>query len=152
MKIKQLLRHTTILLRTALLLGAIAFVNVQRTEAQPVSITADMPDAFETKTPVIGDGQYYYIQFYEELVYSPYLFCPFLGEAGNDGDNINAMDYMPFAPNRLWTLEEAGNGRFKLKSKRGNYIYLEGSNFKKTSSSTSASTLMEETILATMLT
>ena len=139
MKIKQLLRHTTILLRTALLLGAATFVNVQQATAQPVSLTADMPDAFETRTPVIGDGQYYYIQFYEELVYSPYLCCPFLGEAGNDGDNINAMDYMPFAPNRLWTLEEAGNGRFKLKSKRGNYIYLEGSNFKKTSSSTTAS-------------
>ena len=139
MTIKMLFRYTTLMLRTALLLGALAFVNVQRTEAQPVSITADMPDAFETKTPVIGDGQYYYIQFYEELVYSPYLCCPFLGEAGNDGDNINAMDYMPFAPNRLWTLEEAGNGRFKLKSKRGNYIYLDGSNFKKTSSSTTAS-------------
>ena len=122
-----------------LLLGAIAFVNIQQIQAQPVSLTKEMPDAFETKTPVIGDGQYYYIQFYEELVYSPYLFCPFLGEAGNDGDNINAMDYMPFAPNRLWTLEEAGNGRFKLKSKRGNYIYLDGSNFKKTSSSTTAS-------------
>ena len=140
MMMKQLFRHTSTLLRTALLLGALTLVNAQQATAQPVSITADMPDAFETKTPVIGDGQYYYIQFYEELVYSPYLFCPFLGEAGNDGATINAMDYMPFAPNRLWTLEEAGNGRFKLKSKRGNYIYLEGSNFKKTSSSTTAST------------
>ena len=140
MKMKQLLKYTSTLLRTVLLLGALTLVNAQQATAQPVSITADMPDAFETKTPVIGDGQYYYIQFYEELVYSPYLFCPFLGEAGNDGDNINAMDYMPFAPNRLWTLEDAGNGRFKLKSKRGNYIYLDGSNFKKTSSSTTAST------------
>ena len=140
MNIKRLLKHTTILLRTALLLGAATFVNVQQAEGQTLSLTSEMPDAFNTKTPVIGDGQYYYIQFYEEIQYAPYLFTPFLGEAGTDGTALSSMDYLPFAPNRQWTLEDAGNGRFRLKSKRGNYAYLDGSSFKKTSSQTQAST------------
>ncbi len=59
MKMKQLLRHTSSLLRTALLLGAAALITIP-TQAQ----TAGLPDAFETMDPatIIGDGNYYYIQ------------------------------------------------------------------------------------------
>ena len=86
MKMKQLLRYTsTIMLRTALLLGVIAFVNTQimaqpsnTYTGEPVHLTSDMPDAFEAKTPGIDDGQYYFIQFYEEIVYAPYLFQSFI--------------------------------------------------------------------------
>ena len=112
--------HISTLLRTALLLGAISFVNVQHAQAQPVSLTADMPDAFETKVPVAGE--YYYVQFYMEINLSPYLFQSFLGEAG-EGANMHAMDYLPYANNRQWTLETVGNGKYKLKSKRGYYAY-----------------------------
>ena len=141
MTFKQLFRQTATLLRTALLLGAAILVNTQA-QAQPVSITADMPDAFETIDPstIVGDGNYYYIQFYEEVSYFPWLFTPFLGESGAEGAKINAMDYLPFAPNRQWTLEDAGGGKFRLKSKRGIYIYLDtDNNFKRTSSSATAS-------------
>ena len=124
----MLFRYTTLMLRTALLLGALAFVNVQRTEAQPVSLTKDMPDAFETKKPTVGDGQYYFIQFYEEVTSAPYLFQPFLGEFG-EGNMLHAADYLPYAKNRQWTLEDTGandpdgNRKFRLKSKRGFYAY-----------------------------
>ena len=59
MTFKQLFRQTATLLRTALLLGAAILVNTQA-QAQPVSITADMPDAFETIDPstIVGDGNY----------------------------------------------------------------------------------------------
>ena len=148
MMMKQLLRHTTSLLRTALLFGAIAFVNIPQVLAQPVSITAEMPDAFETindVTSIVGNGEYYYIQFYHEELYSPYLYQPFLGEKG-DGEIMQAMDYLPFAQNRLWTLVDAGltdDGypKFKLKSKRGFYAYWDNSasRFKTTASETTAS-------------
>ena len=141
MIMKQLFRHTTSLLRTALLFGVVILVNTQA-KAQPVSITADMPDAFETIDPstIVGDGKYYYIQFYEEVSYFPWLFTPFLGESGNEGATIHAMDYLPFAPNRQWTLEDAGGGKFRLKSKRGIYIYLDNDDyFKRTSNSATAS-------------
>lgn len=129
MKMKQLFRYTsTIILRTALLFGAIAFVNTQ-IMAQPVSITADMPDAFETKNPGIGDGEYYYIQFYKEETYAPYLYQSFLGELG-EGVQMQAMDYLPFASNRLWTLVAGSDAtHFKLKSKRGFYAYYTNNRF-----------------------
>ena len=61
------------MLRTALLLGALAFVNTQEIQAQ----TAGLPDAFETMDPgdIIGDGNYYYIQFYEGSVRSYLTDC-----------------------------------------------------------------------------
>jgi len=129
MKMKQLLRYTsTIILRTALLFGAIAFVNTQ-IMAQPVSLTAEMPDAFEAKNPVIGDGEYYYVQFYKEETYSPYIIQSFLGELG-EGVQMQAMDYLPFAPNRLWTLVAGSDAtHFKLKSKRGFYAYYTNNRF-----------------------
>ena len=130
MKMKKLLTYTSTLLRTALLVGALAFVNVSQTQAQytttysgnPVHLTTDMPDAFETKIPVIGDGEYYFIQFYEEITYSPFLFQSFLGEVGENAV-MHAMDYLPFASNRQWTLEAVTGSttKFKLKSKRGFY-------------------------------
>ena len=63
MMMKQFLRYTTLLLRTALLLGAATFVNVQQAEGQTAAQWAQMPDAFETMDPasIIGDGNYYYL-------------------------------------------------------------------------------------------
>ena len=127
MRLKPFFRHTFDLLRTALMLGVIAFVNTQQTQAQPVSITPEMPDAFETididKTSVVGNGEYYFIQFYKEEIYSPYLYQSFLGEKG-EGQPMQAMDYMPFAPNRQWTLVAGSDANhFKLKSKRGFFAY-----------------------------
>ena len=120
MKMKQLHRYTTILLRTVLLLGGILLWGTNM-QGQPVSLTKDMPDAFETKTPVIGDGKYYYIQFYEELTYSPYLFQSFLGEFG-EGNIMHAKDYIPYAKNMQWTLVQgSASGQFKLMSKDGFY-------------------------------
>ena len=121
---KLLFKHTISLLRTALLIGALALFNIPTTQAQPVSITAEMPDPFETiATPTIGQGDYYFIQFYQELGNSPYLIQSFLGELG-EGVQMQAMDYMPFAGNRLWTLVPGSDAdHFKLKSKRGYYVY-----------------------------
>ena len=67
MMMKQLFKHTTSLLRTALLFGAIAFVNIPQVQAQTPEQLAEMPNAFETiedPNSVIGNGEYYYIQFY----------------------------------------------------------------------------------------
>lgn len=141
---KRLFRHTsTLILRTALLLGVMIFVNTPHIQAQPVSITKDMPDAFETKTPVIGDGQYYFLQFYYELNTSPYLYQSFLGELG-EGVQMQAMDYMPFAANRQWTLikiddTEENKYKFKLKSKRGFYAYYNNNRFYTTVTEANAS-------------
>ena len=119
MKIKQLLRHTTILLRTALLLGAIAFVNVQRTEAQTAEQLAAMPNAFETMDPasIIGDGQYYYIQFYDDGTLRSYL-----TDCGIEKKALT-KDFLP-SNNRLWTLEKVNDTQFRLKSKSGHYLGL----------------------------
>ena len=136
---KQLFIYTSSLLRTVLLLGAIVIVNTQQTKAQPVSITAEMPDAFETiKNPVAGE--YYYIQFYKEEVYSPYLYQSFMGELG-EGQQMQAMDYMPFAANRLWMLVAGSDAtHFKLKSKRGFYAYYDNNNrFRTTATAENAS-------------
>ena len=68
MIMKQLFRHTSSLLRTALLLGAAALFNVLPTQAMTEAELKEMLNAFETKTPTIDDGQYYYIQYY--ILYS----------------------------------------------------------------------------------
>ena len=116
MKMKQLLRYTTSLLRTALLLGAIAFVNTQQAAAQTAEQLAAMPNAFETVDPttIIGDGQYYYIQFYYNGPIS------YLTDRGLNM-RVWASDFLP-SNNRLWTLVSAGNNQFKLMSKAGNYL------------------------------
>ena len=120
MKMKQLFRYTTLMLRTALLLGALAFVNTQETQAQ----TAGLPDAFETMDPgdIIGDDNYYYVQFYDHnrKIYS------YLTDCGVD-QNARTKDFLPYANNRLWTLVDAGDGdanHFKLKNKDGHYLYF----------------------------
>ena len=76
-----------------------------------------MPNAFETiedPNSVIGNGQYYYIQFYYNGPISYLTDC---------GLNKRAWtkDFLP-SNNRLWTLERVGDGQFKLKSKDGNYL------------------------------
>lgn len=135
---KLLFSRTTTLLRTVLLFGVLSFVNIQQTQAQPVSITSEMPDAFETKEPVIGDGEYYYIQFYKEEIYSPYLYQSFIGEKG-EGEQMQAMDYMPFSANRLWTLVSGSDAtHFKLKSKRGFFVYYDNNRFYTTATETNA--------------
>lgn len=122
---KQLFRHTSTLLRTALLLGAVAFVNTQ-TNAQTAEQLAAMPNAFETATPTINDGQYYYIQFYYNGPIS------YLTDRGLN-KKVWASDFLP-SNNRLWTLVSANDGddtHFKLMSKEGNYLgfgAFEGSN------------------------
>ena len=119
---KRLLRHTTILLRTALLLGAATFVNVQQAEGQTAAQWAKMPDAFETMDPasIIGDGNYYYIQFYQ----AAHDKCSYLTDCGVN-QRAQTRDFLPYANNRLWTLVAAGDGNsnhFKLRSKTGRYV------------------------------
>ena len=140
MTMKLLFKYTTSLLRTAMLIGALALFNIPTTQAQPVSITAEMPDPFETiATPTIGQGDYYFIQFYQELGNSPYLIQSFLGELG-EGVQMQAMDYMPFAGNRLWTLVPGSDAEhFKLKSKRGYYVYYYNNRFYTTLTEANAS-------------
>lgn len=126
MIMKLLFRYTsTIILRAALLFGAVAFVNTQTT-AQTAEQLAAMPNAFQTVTPTIGDGQYYYIQFYYNGPLS------YLTDRGLN-KKAWASDFMP-SNNRLWTLVSANDGddtHFKLMSKDGNYLgwgAFEGSN------------------------
>lgn len=87
-------------------------------EAQTPEQLAEMPNAFETVTPTINDGQYYYIQFYDNTGLISYL--------TDRGVNKRAWasDFLP-SNNRLWTLVSANDGddtHFKLMSKEGNYI------------------------------
>lgn len=119
MKMKLLLRHTTSLLRTALLLGAAALITIP-TQAQ----TAGLPDAFETMDPatIIGDGNYYYIQFYNGSTIRSYLTDCGIGQIAY------SKDLLPYAKNRLWTLLPAGDGNsthFYLKNKDGHFLYFE---------------------------
>lgn len=117
MMIKQLFRHTSTLLRTALLFGAAALFNVLPTQAMTEAELAEMLNPFETKNPTIGDGEYYYIQFYYNGVIS------YLTDRGAD-KRASTADFMP-SNNRLWTLVDAGDGdasHFMLKSKAGHYI------------------------------
>ena len=126
MTMKQLFRYTSTRLSPAtrlrwqgfailVLLGALAFINIP-VKAQ----TAGLPDAFETMDPatIIGDGNYYYIQFYDGDMRS------YLTDCGVDVE-ASTKDFLPYANNCLWTLESAGDGNathFKLRSKEGNYI------------------------------
>ena len=135
MKMKQLFNHTSTLLRTALLLGAMTFVSIQQTQAQTAEQLAAMPNAFETKVPsdVIGDGNYYYIQFYFSTNIS------YLSDQGN-GNQLWSKDYIPFAKNLQWTLVSTGvNNQFKLKSLSGNWAYFDGTNYISTNDESQAS-------------
>jgi len=116
---KLLFRHTSTLLRTALLLGVVILVNTQA-KAQTAEQWAAMPDAFETVDPTTVDWSlqpYFYIQFNNGDIHS------FLGEFG-ESNKLTAKDYIPFAKNILWTLEPTDtDGQYKLKSKNGYYVY-----------------------------
>ena len=86
-------------------------------EAQTPEQLAEMPNAFETVTPTINDGQYYYIQFYYNGRVS------YLTDRGLN-KRVSTTDFMP-SDNRLWTLVSANDEddtHFKLKSKAGYYI------------------------------
>ena len=121
MKMKQLLRYTTSLLRTALLLGTMILINITG-QAQTAVQWAEMPDAFETMDPasIIGDGNYYYIQFYQLT----HIQCSYLTDCGVS-QKAMTKDFLPYANNRLWTLvrvDDNDNTKFKLRSKAGNYL------------------------------
>ena len=119
---KQLLRYTSTLLRTAFLLGAMILINITG-QAQSTAQWAEMPDAFETMDPasIINDGQYYYIQFYT-TAHDRYSYLTDCGV----NQIARAQDFFPYANNRLWTLESAGEtNQFKLKNKAGHYLYFE---------------------------
>ena len=133
---KQLLRYTSTLLRTAFLLGVLAFVNTPQAIAQ----IAGLPDAFETMdfTAIIGNGQYYYIQFFDGDENS--MTRCYLSDQGA-GNNLRSKDYLPFAKNIQWTLESAGGTNFYLKSALGNYVKLDGTNYQSTSSQGEATPL-----------
>ena len=114
---KHISRYTTLLLRTTFLCGAMILINITG-QAQTAEQLAAMPNAFETVTPTINDGQYYYIQFYDNTGLISYL--------TDRGVNKRAWasDFLP-SNNRLWTLVSANDGddtHFKLMSKEGNYI------------------------------
>ena len=114
---KQLFRHTASLFRAVLLFGAAALFNILPTQAQTAEQLSAMPNAFETKTPVIDDGEYYYIQFYYDRKIS------YLTDRGTN-KRAATKDFLP-SNNRLWTLVNAGDDdatHFKLKSKEGRYI------------------------------
>lgn len=124
---KHISRYTSTLLRTTLLFGAMILINITG-QAQTAEQWAEMPDAFETMNPasIIGDGNYYYIQFYNTGKIS------YLTDRGLN-KKVWASDFLP-SNNRLWTLVSANDGddtHFKLMSKEGNYLgfgAFEGSN------------------------
>lgn len=135
---KLLFRHTSTLLRTALLLGALAFVNTQ-TKAQ----IAGLLDAFETmditsSPSIIDNGQYYYIQFFDGDERS--MTRCYLSDQGA-GNNLRSKDYLPFAKNIQWTLVSAGGSNFYLKSGLNNFVKLEGTNYKSTNNQGEATPL-----------
>ena len=135
MMMKQLFRQTATLLRTALLLGAMILVNTQIVKAQSAVQRAAMPDAFETKIPsdVVGDGNYYYIQFYFGTNIS------YLSDLGN-GNKLWSKDYIPFAKNLQWTLVSTGTAnQFKLKSLSGNWASFNGTDYISTNVESQAS-------------
>ena len=136
MMMKQLFRHTSTLLRTALLLGALTFVNTPQATAQALQVTEDMPSAFDFMNPgdVIGDGNYYYIQFYFGSDIS------YLSDQGA-GNALRSKDYIPFAKNLQWTLVSTGTAnQFKLKSLNGIFAYLDDGAYKGTTDENTAST------------
>ena len=113
---KHISRYTSTLLRTTLLFGAMILINITG-QAQTAEQLAEMPNAFETVTPTINDGQYYYIQFYNTGKIS------YLTDRGVN-KRAWASDFLP-SNNRLWTLVSANDGddtHFKLMSKEGNYL------------------------------
>ena len=137
MTMKQLFRHTSTLLRSALLLGAMAFVNIHQIQAQ----TEGLPDAFLTIEPTdaIGDTEnWYYIQFYDGADQYNIIDRSYLADEGV-GNNVRTKDYIPFAKNIQWQFEDAGNNQFFLRSRNGNYIYLDGTNYKCGSTKTALS-------------
>ncbi len=131
---KHISRYTSTLLRTALLFGAMILINITG-QAQSAAELAAMPNAFETKVPsdVIGDGNYYYIQFYFSTNIS------YLSDQGN-GNQLWSKDYIPFAKNLQWTLVSTGvNNQFKLKSLSGNWAYFDGTKYISTNDESQAS-------------
>ena len=127
---KKLFIHTTTLLRTAMLFGAI-LVSIQKGQAQ-------LPDAFNyltanQATSAIGTNNYYYIQFYRDDM------KVYLVDMGA-GNRLRTEDYMP-SSRYLWRLI-GSNGEFKLQSKFGNYVgYNSGDNrFTSVNSENDAST------------
>ena len=140
MTMKRLFRHTNAtLLRAALLLGVLAFVNTPQAIAQ----IAGLPDAFETmdltaNPSIIGNGQYYYIQFFDGDENS--MTRCYLSDQGA-GNNLRSKDYLPFAKNIQWTLVSAGGSNFYLKSGLNNFVKLEGTNYKSTNNQGEATPL-----------
>ena len=135
---KLLFRYTSTLLRTALLLGALILVNTQA-KAQ----IAGMPDAFETmdltaNPSIIGNEQYYYIQFFDGDENS--MTRCYLSDQGA-GNNLRSKDYLPFAKNIQWTLVSAGGSNFYLKSGLNNFVRLDGTNYKSTNNQGEATPL-----------
>ena len=138
MTMKLLFRHITSLLRTALLLGVSAIFNIQPTLAQ----TEGLPDAFETIDPAtaIGDTQnWYYIQFYDGADQYNITDRSYLSDQGGSDHTARTKDYMPFAKDIQWQLEDAGNNQFYLKSRNGYYIHLDGTTYKCGSTKTALS-------------
>lgn len=118
---KHISRYTTLLLRTTFLFGAMILINITG-QAQDATQWAEMPDAFETMDPasIIGDGNYYYIQFYQD----DHMKCSYLTDCGVNMI-AKSKDFLPYAYNRLWTLESANDENathFYLKNKAGHYI------------------------------
>ena len=102
MIMKQLFRHTTSLLRTALLLGAMILVSIQ------LKGQTQLPDAFnyltaEQATSAVGNNNFYYIQFYKGDM------KVYLVDMGA-GNRVRTEDYMP-SSRYLWKLI-GSNGEF----------------------------------------
>ncbi|MCR5159154.1 MAG: hypothetical protein K6D37_08535, partial [Prevotella sp.] len=132
---KQLFRHTSTLLRTVMLFGAF-LLSETNAQAQTAEQLAAMPNAFIFENPgdVIGDGNYYYIQFRfgNDISY--------MSDQGN-GNALRSKDYIPFAKNLQWTLVSTGTAnRFKLKSLNGIFAYLDNGTYKGTNNENTAST------------
>ncbi len=132
---KQLFRHTSTLLRTVMLFGAF-MLSETNAQAQATVQLASMPNAFIFENPgdVIGDGNYYYIQFRigNDISY--------MSDQGN-GNALRSKDYIPFAKNLQWTLVSTGTAnRFKLKSLNGIFAYLDNGIYKGTNNENTAST------------
>ena len=142
MTMKLLFRNTSTLLRTALLLGAMILVNIEQATAQ--SLITVMPDAFTTMDPItspsiIGDGNWYYIQFFDGDESS--MDRSYLSDQG-EGNNLRSKDYLPFAKNIQWKLVSTGSAnQFYLQSGLGNYVKLNGTNYVSTSNSGDATAL-----------
>jgi len=134
------------LLRTALLVGALAFVNVPQTQAQNAEQRASLPDAFEAVSPetILGDNDllsnYYYIQFYIPKGEAQEYF--YLADRG-EGNPMRTKDFIPFAKNIQWYIEKISDNEFRLRSGDNNYVYFDYTDdvFKCTSNQGNASRL-----------